>query len=57
MDISKLVFLKQMKIVLAALSEFVSRNQLELLDHFAKEDIEWAKEAEEGIEIIENSCL
>jgi Arc/MetJ-type ribon-helix-helix transcriptional regulator len=29
--------------VLAALSEFVRRNRLDLLERFAREDIEWAK--------------
>jgi Arc/MetJ-type ribon-helix-helix transcriptional regulator len=29
--------------VLAAMSEFVRRNRLDLLERFAREDIEWAK--------------
>jgi hypothetical protein len=37
------VFKSKEELLLVALSEFVSRNQLELLEHFANEDIEWAK--------------
>ena len=29
--------------VLAAMSEFVRRNRLDLMERFAREDIEWAK--------------
>jgi|JI7StandDraft_1071085.scaffolds.fasta_scaffold2511067_1 hypothetical protein len=43
------VFKTNEELFLAALSEFVSRNQLELLDHFANEDIEWAKKQKKGL--------
>ena len=43
------VFKTNEELFLAALSEFVNRNQLELLDHFANEDIEWAKKQKKGL--------
>jgi len=30
-------------VLLAAMSEFVRRNQIDLMERFAREDIEWAK--------------
>jgi len=30
-------------VVLAAMSEFVRRNRIDLMERFAHEDIEWAK--------------
>lgn len=36
------VFESKEEMVLAALSEFVKKNQLELLDYYANQDIEWA---------------
>ena len=39
-------FLSEPDVVLAAMSEFVRRNRIDLMERFAREDIEWAiKEA------------
>jgi len=41
---SKQVFFRsELDVLLAALSEFVRRNRIELKERFAREDIEWAK--------------
>ena len=37
------VFKTREELFFVALSEFIQRNQLELMDFFATEDIEWAK--------------
>jgi Arc/MetJ-type ribon-helix-helix transcriptional regulator len=40
-------FLSEPDVVLAAMSEFVRRNQVDLMERFAREDIAWAvKEAQ-----------
>ncbi len=36
-------FNSELDVLLAALSEFVRRNRIELIERFAREDIEWAK--------------
>ena len=36
-------FCSELDVLLAALSEFVRRNRIELKERFAREDIEWAK--------------
>jgi hypothetical protein len=36
-------FRSELDVLLAALSEFVHRNRIELKERFAREDIEWAK--------------
>lgn len=37
------VFKTREELLFAAISEFVNRNRLELMEYFANEDIEWAK--------------
>jgi hypothetical protein len=37
------VFKTREELLLVAISEFVHRNRIELMDFFANEDIEWAK--------------
>lgn len=37
------VFKTREELLFAAISEFIQRNRLELMDHFMNEDIEWAK--------------
>ena len=37
------VFRSEPDAVLAAMSEFVRRNRVDLMERFAREDIEWAK--------------
>jgi len=40
-------FLSEPDVILAAMSEFVRRNQVDLMERFAREDIAWAvKEAQ-----------
>ncbi|OGL43579.1 MAG: hypothetical protein A2161_21535 [Candidatus Schekmanbacteria bacterium RBG_13_48_7] len=36
-------FRTEFDVILAALSEFVRRNRIDLIENFAREDIEWAK--------------
>lgn len=36
-------FLSDPDVILAAMSEFVRRNQVDLMERFAREDIAWAK--------------
>ena len=36
-------FVSEPDVVLAAMSEFVRRNRVDLMERFAREDIEWAK--------------
>lgn len=36
-------FMSDPDVVLAALSEFVRRNQVDLMERFAREDIAWAR--------------
>ncbi len=36
-------FLSEPDVILAAISEFVRRNQVDLMERFAREDIAWAK--------------
>ena len=36
-------FTSEPDVVLAAMSEFVRRNQMDLMERFAREDIDWAK--------------
>jgi Arc/MetJ-type ribon-helix-helix transcriptional regulator len=36
-------FTSEPDVVLAAMSEFVRRNQIDLMERFALEDIEWAR--------------
>jgi len=36
-------FTSEPDVVLAAMSEFVRRNQIDLMERFAREDIDWAK--------------
>lgn len=36
-------FHSELDVLLAAISEFVRRNRIELMERFAREDIEWAK--------------
>jgi Arc/MetJ-type ribon-helix-helix transcriptional regulator len=37
------LFRSEMDVLLAAISEFVRRNKIDLMERFAHEDIEWAK--------------
>jgi hypothetical protein len=37
------IFSSEPDVILAAMSEFVRRNQVDILERFAREDIEWAK--------------
>ena len=37
------IFKTKEELLFAAISEFIQRNRLELMDHFANEDILWAK--------------
>lgn len=37
------LFKSEPEVVLAAMSEFVRRNRVELMERFARDDIEWAK--------------
>ena len=37
-------FRSELDVLLAAISEFVRRNRIELMERFAREDIHWAKE-------------
>ena len=48
-------FDSELDVLLAAISEFVRRNRIELMEHFAYEDIEWAKK--EAQKHNENSRL
>ncbi len=36
-------FMSEPDVILAAISEFVRRNQVDLMERFAREDIAWAK--------------
>ena len=36
-------FVSEPDVILAAMSEFVRRNRVDLMERFAREDIEWAK--------------
>ena len=36
-------FRSEPDVLLAALSEFIRRNRIDLMERFAREDIEWAK--------------
>jgi len=36
-------FISEPDVILAAMSEFVRRNQVDLMERFARDDIEWAK--------------
>lgn len=36
-------FRSELDVLLAAISEFVRRNRIDLMERFAREDIEWAK--------------
>ena len=36
-------FSSEPDVILAAMSEFVRRNRVDMMDRFAREDIEWAK--------------
>ena len=36
-------FLSEPDVILAAMSEFVRRNRVDMMERFAREDIEWAK--------------
>jgi len=38
-------FHSELDVLLAAISEFVRRNRIELMERFAREDIEWAQKA------------
>jgi hypothetical protein len=42
-DVKAGVFRSEPDAVLAAMSEFVRRNRVDLMERFAREDIEWAK--------------
>ncbi|MEW5802095.1 MAG: hypothetical protein AB1847_08325 [bacterium] len=37
------LFRSEMDVLLAAISEFVRRNKIDLMERFAHEDIEWAR--------------
>ena len=37
------IFSSEPDVILAAMSEFVRRNKIDLMERFAREDIEWAK--------------
>ena len=37
------IFSSEPDVILAAMSEFVRRNQVDMVERFAREDIEWAK--------------
>ena len=37
------IFSSEPDVILAAMSEFVRRNQVDIIERFAREDIEWAK--------------
>lgn len=37
------IFPSEPDVILAAMSEFVRRNRIDLMERFAREDIEWAK--------------
>jgi len=49
------IFNSESDVLLAAISEFVRRNRIDLMEQFALEDIEWAKE--EAQKHNENSRL
>lgn len=36
-------FRSELDVLLAALSEFVRKNRIDMMERFAREDIEWAK--------------
>ena len=36
-------FSSEPEVILAAMSEFVRRNRVDMMERFAREDIEWAK--------------
>ena len=38
-------FRSESEVCLAALTDFVRRNRIDLLEHFLREDIEWAKKS------------
>jgi Arc/MetJ-type ribon-helix-helix transcriptional regulator len=42
------IFSSEPDVILAAMSEFVRRNQVDMLERFAREDIEWAKKESLG---------
>ena len=42
--VGKGIFKSESDVLCAALLEFLRRNRLELIERFAREDIEWAKE-------------
>lgn len=37
------IFSSEPDVILAAMSEFVRRNRIDLMERFAREDIEWAQ--------------
>ena len=37
------IFSSEPDVILAAMSEFVRRNRIDLMERFARQDIEWAK--------------
>jgi Arc/MetJ-type ribon-helix-helix transcriptional regulator len=37
------IFSSEPDVIIAAMSEFVRRNQIDLMERFARDDIEWAK--------------
>ncbi|MCB1158694.1 MAG: hypothetical protein H7A25_19900 [Leptospiraceae bacterium] len=43
------IFPSKEEMLLAALSKFVQKNQIELLDYFANQDIDWALKEKESI--------
>ena len=42
-------FRSELDVLLAAISEFVRRNRIDLMERFAREDIEWAKKEARNI--------
>lgn len=42
-------FMSEPDVILAAMSEFVRRNRLDLMERFAREDIAWAKKEAHAI--------
>ena len=42
-DVKAGFFPSEPDVILAAMSEFVRRNRVDLMERFAREDIEWAK--------------
>ena len=42
-------FSSEPDVIIAAMSEFVRRNRVDMMEHYAREDIEWAKKEALGI--------